>query len=310
MRRQRHRIDGTNYRCAVNGQAHPTWTADDPYLPLRAAGSRYHRGAAGYLSVAKDLMARIQRELLDERPLDSILRKLILVGGDAGSSELQEWAAAELRGYKSDELPDYRTVFAPLQIDGVIPGGSVRHQTIGSLELPDFARDSISERVPLKMGVSEIQSMVKHHGEGKVVKLSPPGAADLVAYMNGTQRRNGHIVDLYWSVSIVALEGVLDQIRTRLAELIAQLRSRTPNGQQLPSGAQADNAVNLVIHGRGHRVNISQAASGGTIHQVPEPELRKPRFWTLARIIGAVVVGAAGVVGAVFAVLQYTLPPS
>ncbi len=53
-------------------------------------------------------MAHIERELLAEKPLDTILRKLILLGGNAGSAELRDWASAELRGYKNDdELPNY-----------------------------------------------------------------------------------------------------------------------------------------------------------------------------------------------------------
>ena len=101
-------------------------------------------------------MAQIERDLLDEKPLDTLLRKLILLGGSAGSPELRNWASVELRGYGRDaELPLYRTVSAPLQIDGTVPGGIVRHETIGAMDIPDFARDEINEQVPLRMGVSE-----------------------------------------------------------------------------------------------------------------------------------------------------------
>ena len=44
-----------------------------------------------------DLMAQIERDLLDEKPLDTLLRKLILLGGSAGSPELRNWASVELR---------------------------------------------------------------------------------------------------------------------------------------------------------------------------------------------------------------------
>ena len=49
-----------------------------------------------------DLMAQIERDLLDEKPLDTLLRKLILLGGSAGSPELRNWASVELRGYGRD----------------------------------------------------------------------------------------------------------------------------------------------------------------------------------------------------------------
>lgn len=252
----------------------------------------------------KDLIGQIERDLLAEKPLDTLLRKLVLLGGNTGSPELRAWASMELRGYtKDDALPNYRTVNAPLQIDGAIPGGIVRHQTIGAMDIPDFAREEINEVLPLRMGVNEIHNMVNQHRDDRIVKLQPPGAPDLVSYMNGTREMNGHIESLYWSVSTIVLEGVLDQIRTRLAELIAELRSGTPQGQVLPSPAQAANAVNFVINGRGNRVSIAQAAHGSTVTAVPDEAPR--RFWTRARIVGAAIVGLFTIAGTVLAALQY-----
>ena len=251
----------------------------------------------------KNLMAHIERELLAEKPLDSVLRKLILLGGNAGSAELRDWAAAELRGYeRDDELPTYRKVHAPLQIDGVVPGGIIKHQTISTMDLPDFVEDDLGEVVPLTMGVREIQSMVAQHQQDGLIQLTPPGAALVVRYMKGASNLNGQITSLYWTVSTVALEGVLDQIRTRLAELIAELRATTLEGQALPTPAQAANAVNLVINGRGNRVNIAQAANGSTVTAAAEDE--KPRFWTRARLVGAAVVGLATIAGTAIAALQ------
>jgi hypothetical protein len=255
---------------------------------------------------AAGLMGQIERDLLAEKPLDTLLRKLILLGGNAGSPELRAWASMELRGYsKDDELPSYREVNAPLQIDGAVPGGIIRHQSISSMDLPDFARDEIHELVPLRMGVRELHSMVSQHGSDRVVKLQPPGAALLVGYMNRDGDMNGRIDQLYWSVSTIALEGVLDQIRTRLAELIAELRSGTAPDQALPTPAQAANAVNLVINGRGNRVSIAQATDGGVI--TPQPEDTAQPFWTRARVIGAGIVGLATVAGTVIAAVQLSL---
>ncbi len=247
-------------------------------------------------------LVQIERDLLAEKPLDTLLRKLLLIGGAAGSPELREWAASELRGYPGDlPLPGYRTVNAPLQIDGAVPGGYVRHQTISPGELPEFARDAMEELVPLRMGVREIQIMIDQHRSDRIVKLQPPGASGLVQYMNGTGMASGHIERIYWSVSTISLEGVLDQVRTRLAELIAELRSGTPRGQDLPSPTQASNAVNFVINGRGNRVNISQASDGSVISSQAEG---RPRFWTKARVLGAGVVGVATVVGTVVTIVQ------
>lgn len=254
---------------------------------------------------AGGLMREIERDLLADKPLDGLLRKFILLGGNVGSPELRAWASQELRGYDNDaDLPSYRTVNAPLQIDGAVPGGLIQHQSISSMDLPDFARDEIDELVPLRMGVGEIHSMVAQHKGDKVVKLQPAGAALLVSYMNGTQQMNGHITALYWSVSTIALEGTLGQIRTRLAELIAELRSGTPQGQTLPTPEQAANAVNVVINGRGNRVSIAQATNGGAVTTQTEADEGK-KFWTTARLIGAGIVGIATITGTVLAVMQF-----
>jgi hypothetical protein len=170
------------------------------------------------------------------------------------------------------------------------------------MDIPDFARDDINERLPLRMSVNEIQNMVNQNQNDRTVQLQPPGGPDILTYMNSTREMNGRIVSLYWSVSTIELEGVLDQIRTRLAELIAELRSATPRGQELPSPAPAANAVNFVINGRGNRVSIAHAADGSTITSPPDEAPR--RFWTTARIAGAAIVGLFTIAGTVLAALQ------
>ncbi len=170
------------------------------------------------------------------------------------------------------------------------------------MDLPGFVADDIGETVPLTMGVREIQSMVAQHYDDRLIQLTPPGAALVVRYMNGTSNLRGQITSLYWTVSTVALEGVLDQIRTRLAELIAELRSATPQGQALPTPTQAANAVNFVINGRGNRVSISQASGGSTVTTSPTDS--EPRFWTRAKLVGAAVVGLATIAGTAIAALQ------
>jgi hypothetical protein len=240
-----------------------------------------------------------------DKPLDHILRKLILLGGRVGSPELREWASQELRGYSpADDLPAYRRVSAPIQIDGLVPGGMIHHETISVLDLPDFAQDEISESMPMTWGVHQIQSAVASNRHDPLVQLQVPGAALLAKYMNGTTA-HGRVTAIYWSVSTVALEGVLDQIRTRLAELIAELRAATPSGQALPTAAQASNAVSVVVNGWGSRVSIAQASGGSSIvvGELSETMTGRP-FWTRARTIGAACVGLATITGTVFAALQ------
>jgi len=95
-------------------------------------------------------------------------------------------------------------------------------------------------------------------------------------------------------------------VKTRLAELLAELRAVTPAGADVPTAAQATNAVNIVIHGRGSRIQIAQAdrdASNSAVEAAPALVPDSP-FWTLGRRVGAAIVGVATVAAAVFAAIQ------
>ncbi|PPF34953.1 hypothetical protein [Pseudoclavibacter sp. AY1H1] len=120
--------------------------------------------------------------------------------------------------------------------------------------------------------------------------------------MNGTQQMNGRLTELYRSVTTSTLEGAFDQIRTRLAELTAELRSGTPQGQALPRPIQAANAVNLVINGKGNWVSIAQASDGGVA--TTSQEGVHSGFWTKARIVGVSIVGLATITATVIAMVQ------
>jgi hypothetical protein len=93
----------------------------------------------------------------------------------------------------------------------------VRRQTISTMDLLDFAQEDNGESVPLRMGVREIHGMIEQHRADKMVQLQTSGVSQMVRYING-RGQTSRITALYWSVSTIDLEGVLDQIRTRLAE--------------------------------------------------------------------------------------------
>jgi hypothetical protein len=68
-----------------------------------------------------NLIGEIERGALDSSvSLADTLRKCVALGGQTRSTELRDWASRELNGYKpQDELPEWRKVTAPLQIDGI-----------------------------------------------------------------------------------------------------------------------------------------------------------------------------------------------
>ena len=140
--------------------------------------------------------------------------------------------------------------------------------------------------------------------------MMPRGANDLVRLMNSENELPfQHINALYWSIAPSALHGVLDYIRTALAQLVAELRASMDQKEEIPSTEAADQAVNVVVTGKRSQVKVVAAQSSGeqgtaaaTANE--ESAAQDSLFWTRSRRIGAFIAGLATVVGAVAAVIQ------
>lgn len=230
------------------------------------------RGAKGILAFMakrdRGLLADIEEAVLSDASVADALRKCVILGGRAGSVDLREWATKELRGYQGDDaLPEYRTVAAPIMLDGATMNAQITGQRIGLHFLPDFAREHIGEEVPLRSGIGEIEALIQGaeaSGKGSV-NLSLPSGADLASYISG-KLQGQRVISLYWSVSASALKGVVDQVRTTLTELIAEIRAGLPEGEEVPSHELANQAVHVAVHGDKSRVQVTtaQSSSGGS----------------------------------------------
>jgi hypothetical protein len=165
-----------------------------------------------------------------------------MLGGDTHSTALRTWALHELQGYENSDvpIPDYRRIPAPLMMDYAAGMGVVTGHQVSYFELPDFAQDALGNELRLGTGVHQIESLIASHRD-RTVPLGPSMAADLAQLMS--QQLGRHITRLYWSVHVSALEGVLDQISTRLVKLWAELLAAMPRGQQDPTPDQVDQVL-------------------------------------------------------------------
>jgi nucleotidyltransferase/DNA polymerase involved in DNA repair len=219
------------------------------------------------------LLDAIERDVVDDgTPLASALRKCVVLGGRAGSAALRDWATRELRGYAGgDELPSYRQIAAPILIDAVTTAVRVTGQRISPNQLPEVVRKHVQEEVELRIGVGEIEALILHTeaSSHEAVRLSLPGGADIARMMNyEIGERYQQIISAYWSVSTASLRGVVDQVRTTLAELVAELRAGMPADQELPSPDVANQAVNVAVHGSGARVTVTTAQAKGDHYEM------------------------------------------
>ena len=168
------------------------------------------------------------------------------------------------------------------------------------MQLPDFARDSVGLGPSLTMGIGEIEELVRRCPRGDVVRLGPPGAQELVLYMNSQQEWSGHIERIYWSVSPVTLQGVVDQVRTALTVLVSEINAHTPKGIDTPTAEVATNAITFAVSGKRNVIHVTSAQGGSTI-AMPATTPDKVHW---LRIVGAIILGLVAIAAAVFGLMQ------
>jgi AbiTii len=254
------------------------------------------------VSRSDQLLRDIETGALDSStPIADVLRKVIALGGRAGSVELRTWAARELNGYPDgDELPAYRKITAPIHLDATMPfGGSVRGQQVSPLELPGFAREAMSKPIPLMHGIGELEAMVPT--DRTHLQMQDQRMIDLVAYLNAHPSGPGEVMRLYYSVPRASLVAVVDRVRTALVTLVAEIQSNTPSGAEAPSAEVATHAVHVAINGQGHKVTVTAPQGGGSV-ATAAGENEAAGHWV--KVAAGVILGLVAIVGVVFALMQ------
>lgn len=264
-------------------------------------------------------LQQLEAAVLDDTAsLASALRLCLMMGGYAHHQELRSWALKELDGYEAgDELPPYRQVPAALEVATelyALGGFRSGTQRISPNQLPQQARDrGIRETAPIRAGVAELEALIAR--TDAVVNLSPPGSAEYALLMNEEQRQLGNdaeIMSVHWQVSVPSIEGVLDRIRTRLTQFVAEVRAAMPPGQQNPDPRQIDTAAQQALHisgGDNSTINVvapnATADRGGTASaNVNEPAPAPPQpWWHRSSVIWTAVAALATIAGVVVTVV-------
>lgn len=224
----------------------------------------------------------LEADLVSGRPLADVLRKVVILAGQVGSVELRDWATWELRGYSgidASDLPPYRQILAPILLDGISRGGMVQRQPLPYAALPDFVRESMAEELPVRQGVAELEAWSRQ-SEG--IKLGLPGW-EIIAELMTSESGDPHqrILAIYWSMEPVVAVGILDDIRTQVTARLTELVPATSSPGPDDSMAEEKDVAVVVA-------DNSQVA---------------PTRWQRWRVVGAVIVGVATVIGSVAAVL-------
>lgn len=263
------------------------------------------------------LLDEIEAAVLDESlTVAAALRKCLLLGAKAGSEQLRDWARQELNGYEPEsEVPDYRTVMAPLKHDYMTRYGTMTGQRFSTVLLPREVQGVINESVTLTHGIGAIEGMAeKAKANGGELKLSPPGAAELAVmltnkYLATSEPRQ--VMEVYWGVSEVPLRSVVDRVRNLLTDLVAELRMAQSTEQAEPEPQAVQQVVQNIFTGR-YRVGAvvnAQATNGGrasaTGKQVASASQEDSSRWWTPQKVGAFIVGCAIVLGTLIALMAW-----
>lgn len=251
----------------------------------------------------RGLLGQIEDDLLAGKPLADLLRKTIILGGRAGSTELRDWASHELNGFigtATEDMPPHRIIMAPLLLDAVTGNTQVTGQNLASENLPDFA-SAITEQFPLRQGVGELEAWVQ---KGEMLCIQVPSAGVIGAHID---RASGNpyqkIYSIYWAISPLVVAGVIDKVRTSLAELMGELIVVIP-ADATPTPEQAAQALNVAVNGSKNRITVlANQNAGGELTAISSPEKEETGWWSRGRKIGAAFVGLATIIGTIVAVV-------
>jgi hypothetical protein len=219
------------------------------------------------------LLGQIEAGVVDHTvPLSSLLQSCIVLGGQAGSEKMRDWARQELHGYGgSDNVPGYRRVPAALMAMVTNRAGyNGRPVRFDDSVFPQQIREIIREKVDLEEailshGIGQLEAMASEGTQEH--QLIPPWSTFIADTMNERNMvSNGRVADVFLSVPNVAIQGVLVRIRTALAEMVAELVALTPPGQDVPNKEAADQVAQFVVTGDRSVINytVQHAADGGT----------------------------------------------
>lgn len=290
----------------------------------------------------RDYLTEIEDDLVSDVPLATILRKCIVMNGYVDSPKLRAWAEQELNGYFGEEdeavaPPDYRTRGASLRVDAFVGNGQITGQSIANWELPEFAREHVHESFTFRQGAGELEALLDRGNDS--IKFAVPNFHIVARKMdehsgNPLQR----ITAMYWQVSTSTVAAILDETRTALAQVVAELRRSLGPSDTLPSSDATDRAVSVIVHGEQNTVTVSDASgpaaspqvvvadTAGTVQSRPaatigdgQPvtgdakRIRQDRSvtlrerlsgWSRAKQVGAAFAGLASVAGLGIAIWQ------
>jgi len=139
------------------------------------------------------------------------------------------------------------------------------------------------------------------------LELRPPGSAEYLTEVTDELGNGSAVLSLHWRVRLTALRQVLDHIRSRLTQFVAEVRAAMPPGQRNPSPDQIDSAAQQTFGiraGDGTTINIvagvKVSGSSTLTTSVNEPVRALPQpWWHRSSVIWSAIAATATIAGVI-----------
>jgi hypothetical protein len=103
-------------------------------------------------------------------------------------------------------------------------------------------------------------------------------------------------------ISPVALDGVVEQVRTALTVLVAEIHAHVPEGTETPSADVASNALAVAVSGKRNTVTVTSPQGGSTVATAPASD--SPEHLAPAPHRRGGHPGLVGIAAVVFGLMQ------
>lgn len=245
----------------------------------------------------QELVAEIERRIIDNAPLADILRMLLLLGGRLDSEALRDWARFQLDGYGPDDpLPDARIVGAPIHLDAIVGFNQIKGQHISAAMLPDFA-SVMKDTLEVRNSIAEIESMIEnaHRQEKESITFSVPNWEAIGAELDKAQEFQ-HVTLMYRRIHVTSFEAIVADARNRTAELLGEMRRTSKPGGDLLKGHRMDDVVGVVVNGENNSVIVASGKRSAVKTSAQPGDKSWWDAWGKVATIITVVVGALAIV--------------
>lgn len=173
------------------------------------------------------LIIDLQKDILENKDIESILNKALMISNELELEEFNEWINLELNGYKDnlDKLPSYRILECELRGDAISPtwGGVIKASNAPIQGIPDEINEQLRE-VRVYQSTFELIHICDINHETVHFKLDFKIENLLRGYIE-------NVTDIYRVCPIFQLEAIIAHVKKEIMNWCSELKKNKIIGE-------------------------------------------------------------------------------